>query len=1024
MRCFEYVTRPWPAALCLLLVGWLAAVAARADNLTFHPLTTAQGLSENSVTGAVQDHRGFLWLATRDGLNRYDGSGFRVFRNDPQQAGSLGSNYILSLTADGQGNVWVGTGGGLCRYLPLTERFVTYQASDSMGLTDNFIWAVFCDRRGRVWAGAETGVHLLDQKTGRFRLFTHADAGNVRRNSIRSIVQAADGRIWVGTGEGRISYVDERSGRLIPMPGWRPVGPVTALAAAPQGGLWVAIENNGLCFTDARGGPVRTYHHVAGQPGTLPTDAVRTLLIDGQERLWAGTTEGLCRLDAATQTFSVWQHRPGVARTLPSSNVITLYEDRLGLLWAGTEQGAASFEPRPNAFSQPVSQQETGPVWALAEDAGRRLWLGTESQGLIRLDPVTGQRVKYRHNPTDPTSLPEDFIRVVLPDRQGRLWVGTRSRGLAYLDPATGRFRRFRHNPADPTSLSDDNVRCVFQDQQERLWVGTEGGLNLLDPVTGRCAVYRNNPRDPQSLSSNYVRCVYQDSRGQMWVGVGGGGLCRFDPRTGRSRIYRADAADRSSLSSNFVRTMLEDSQGRLWLATEGGGLSCLLDAKTGRFRTFREPQGLPNDVIYGMLADDQGDLWLATNKGVARFNRRTLRFRTYDTRDGLPQDEFNAGAFCRRRDGTLLFGGGNGAVAFQPMAVRYNPAPPVVVFTGFRKFNRPVRLDTSITERRMLRLGPRDNFISIEFAALNYRLPDKNRFLYKLEGNDDKWIEAGNQHQATYTNLNPGSYTFRVRAANNDGVWNPTGASLSVIVGPPWYQTWWFRILASWVVFGLLFAAYRIRVSQLLALERVRHNIARDLHDDMGSTLSSISILSQLARNHQQRNNQEQAGILMEQIGDSSRRMLDSMDDIVWAINPAHDSMEAVTARMRSFASDVLEARGIDFLFKVAPEVLEQRLPMRARREFFLLFKEAVNNLAKYSKAEMAIIRLDYENRHLVLRVEDDGVGFDVTAPAQGGGNGMTNMRSRAAAIRATLDIDTAPGKGTKMQVRVPLRR
>ncbi|GAA4371585.1 hypothetical protein GCM10023186_00150 [Hymenobacter koreensis] len=1012
--------------LGLWCAWWLAALAAQGQDVTFHSLTTAQGLSENSVQCAVQDRRGFMWLGTQDGLNRYDGSGFRVFRNDPQQAGTLSSNFILALAADAQGSVWVGTGGGgLCRYEPLTDRFITYQTSDSAGLTDNFVRAVFCDRRGRVWAGAGTGLHLLNPATGRFQLFSHADSrtDKPRRNSIWSIAQAADGRVWVGTGEGRISYADERTGRLVPLANWEAQNPVLALAATPHNSLWVGVENAGLYQVDLRSGRSAGFHHVPEQPGTLPADAVRALLIDTQQRLWVGTTAGISRLDAATNTFVSWRHQPGRARTLPNDRVLTLYEDRLGLLWVGTEQGLASFEPRSNVFSQPLPQHETGAVWALAEDAARRLWVGTQNEGLIRLDPVTDQRVRYRHNPSDPTSLPENFVRVVLPDRQGRLWVGTQGHGLAYLDPATGRFRRYRHNPADPTSLSDDNVRCVYEDRQGRLWVGTEGGLNLLDPLTGRCAVYRNDPRDPRTLSSNYVRCVYQDRNGQLWVGVGGGGLCRFDPRTGHSRIYRADPTDPTSLSSNFVRSMLEDAQGRLWLATEGGGLCCLLDADTGRFQTFREPQGLPNDVVYGMLADGQQNLWLATNKGIARFTPRTRRFRTYDTRDGLAQDEFNAGAFCRRLDGTLLFGGENGVVAFKPTAVRYNPAPPVVVFTGFRKFNRPARLDTSITERRQLRLGPRDNFISIEFAALNYRLPDKNRFLYKLEGNDEKWIEAGNQHQATYTNLPPGHYTFRVRAANNDGVWNPSGAALSVVVEPPWYQTWWFRILASWVVFGLLFAAYRIRVSQLLALERVRHNIARDLHDDMGSTLSSISILSQLARNHQQRNNTEQAGALLEQIGDSSRRMLDSMDDIVWAINPAHDSMEAVTSRMRSFASDVLEARGIDFIFKVAPEVLEQRLPMRARREFFLLFKEAVNNLAKYSKAEMAAIRLEYENRHLVLRVEDDGVGFDVTAPAQGGGNGMTNMRSRAAAIKAKLEIETAPGQGTKLQVRVPLK-
>jgi ligand-binding sensor domain-containing protein/signal transduction histidine kinase len=1026
----KYFVRWQPAKLSLffllLLACWPAGSAA-AQNLTFRTLSAQQGLSENTVYAVAQDRHGFLWMGTQDGLNRYDGASFRIFHSDPQAEGALGSSFIQALSAGKTGGMWVATGGGgLAFYDPLTERFRSYGMGQGPGsLANDFVWSVLCDRQGRVWAGTDGGLNLLDPKTGRFQLFRHAPSisTSVRANTIRAISQTSDGRVWVGTGEGRISSVDVAGGRLEPLANWSPGNPIRSLASTPTGGLWAASDKAGLCFIDLVRNQRTHFHHEPQRPGSLPTNDVNAVFVDQQERVWVGTQLGLCRYDAAVNYFTTWQHQPNAQHSLPTNKVVSLYQDHSGLLWAGTDQGVVSFEPGANAFTQPVPVRFTGPVWAIAQDAANRLWIGTESNGLLCHDPATGRVSTYRATANDPQALPEDFIRALLPDRTGRLWVGTKSRGLAYLDPATGRFRRFRHNPADPTSLSDDNVRCVYEDRQGRIWVGTEGGLNLIDPVSGRCAVYRHDPRDPLSISSPYIRCVFQDSKGRLWVGVGGGGLSQFDSRTGHCRTFRADRTDPQSLSSGYVRCMLEDKQGRLWLGTEGGGLACLVDAEKGHFRVYREPQGLPNNVIYGMVADAQDNLWMATNKGIARLTPSTGRFRTYDMRDGLPQDEHNAGAYWRGRDGRLFFGGGNGIVAFQPSAVRFNAVPPPVVLTGFRKFNRWATLDTSITASRQLTIAPRENFFSIEFAALNYRLSDKNRFAYKLENFNEKWIDAGSQRQATYTNLDPGTYTFRVRAANNDGVWNNVGASLRLIVEPPWYQTWWFRILASWLVFGLLFLAYRVRVSQLLALERVRHNIARDLHDDMGSTLSSISILSQLARTHQQRGNAEQSSQLLDQIGDSSRRMLDSMDDIVWAINPAHDSMESVTSRMRSFASDVLEARGIDFIFKVAPEVTEHRLPMRARREFFLLFKEAVNNLAKYSRAEFASIKLDYDNRCLVLRVEDDGVGFDPQAPAQGGGNGMTNMRSRAAAIKAKLTIDTAPGEGTRMELRVPLK-
>jgi signal transduction histidine kinase len=422
------------------------------------------------------------------------------------------------------------------------------------------------------------------------------------------------------------------------------------------------------------------------------------------------------------------------------------------------------------------------------------------------------------------------------------------------------------------------------------------------------------------------------------------------------------------------------------------------------------------------MLEDAQGSLWVSTNKGIARFIPRTGQFHTFDVRDGLVQNEFNAGACHQGRSGRFYFGGVSGLVVFRPGEVRTNTVPSPVVLTDFRKLNQTVALDSTITERRVIRLKPRDYLFILEFAALNFRRPDQNRYKYRLENNDPTWIDAGNRREAYYTNLDPGTYTLRVRATNNDGIVSQLAMPLTIVVEPPWYQTWWFRVLGSWGVFGVLFFAYRVRVRQLLAMERVRHGIARDLHDDMGSTLSSISILSQLARDHQQHQRPEQANRLLEQIGDSSRRMLDAMDDIVWAINPAHDSLDDVTARMRRFASEILESRGIDFTFRVAPSVQGLRLDMQARREFFLLFKEAVNNLAKYAQAGQAAITLSYQRHQLILTVKDDGVGFDPKAPAQGGGNGMANMQARAAALKGKLSIQTAPGQGTRLELSLPL--
>ncbi len=1036
-------------AVAVLRASPVRAAGAPPDALRFKRLTTAEGLSENATYCLLQDRTGFLWVGTQDGLNRYDGTGFRIFPPNPRNARALASGFILALAEERRtGHLWVGTGGGgLSRYDPATERFRTWRATGQPGgLASDFVRAVFVDRAGRVWVGTENGLCRYEPRTGAFVTYPHllapGERPDARHQSVRALTQGPDGTLWVGTGDGHLNRVDERRDLLLTA--WQPPAtPLTAGGPGPDVGqraittllfdhawrLWLGTEGAGLRAYEPATGRIRTYlpappnttsppHHLTT---VLPSATIHCLLRDHAGTLWVGTAGGLSRFDDLTGTFRTIRHNPGFPNTsLPDDGVQSLWQDRCGLLWVATEGGLASFTDQPGAFAQ-LGPLLTG-AWAVAAAAPvGSLWLGTEEAGLLRLMPGAAPEPVPL---TAPGQHPL-FIRALAPDRAGGVWVGTQSSGLRHYDPATGRVRTLRHDPTQPVSLVDDYVRGLLLDRSGTLWVGTEGGLSALDPRTGLGPAFRHDPADAASLPSDYVRQTLEDRRGRLWIATGGGGLALLDSaRRGRFTTFR-HGPQPTTLAADFVRVIHQDQRGTLWLGTEGGGLCRLDDARPpGRFTTFDQRRGLPSNVVYGILEDGAGFLWLSTNKGVARFDPRTGAVRRYDTRDGLPRDEFNAGAFLRTpADGRCYFGGPAGLTGFHPDSLRPNALVPPVVVTGLRLFNQPLALDSALSVRRALRLRPNENFLTFEFAALNFRLPDKNRYSYRLEGlPGDRWIDAGNRHEAPFTNLPPGEYTFRVRAANNDGLWNQQGAAVRVLIPPPWHGTWWFRFGLLLGGVGLLWLAYRARVQQLLALERVRHGIARDLHDDMGSTLSSISILSQVAGDHHRHGRTEQVAQLLGQIGESSHRMLDSMDDIVWAINPAHDSLEDVTTRMRRFASDVLETRDIDFSFTVAEAVLPLRLEMRARREFFLLFKEAVNNLAKYARCQQATIALTLEHRHLVLRVHDDGIGFDPRAPAQGGGNGMANMRTRAAALRAHLDLDTAPGQGTRFTLRVPV--
>ena len=1001
--------RSWWAALLLLLA---LAETGRAQAPAGRHLTIADGLTSNTVQCLAQDAQGFLWLGTQDGLSRYDGRGFRAFRADARRVGSLPSNFVRALAPDARrGGLWVGTGTGLSYYDPRTERFHPIAADSGQTY---FVNALLLDARGRVWLGTENGLWGYDPARRRLRRYRHAAPGvaasAARHAAVRALARDAAGTLWAGTGEGQLCRFDTAAQALRPEPRYLPPSsaPISALAGAPGGGVWVGTEGGSLCLLTPAG-PARAWWPAGpGRP------AVRGLWTDAQGTTWVGTAAELVAW-AAGQEAAL----PPVRRL--AGEVLALAPDRAGQLWVGSNAGVRCLDVRPSAFGRLPAGAVLGPVWAVAATPGA-LWLGTEQQGLLALDPRTGTVTeRLRHQPARPASLASDFVRCVLPDAAGGLWVGTQAQGLDYRPAGAAGFRHFRHAAARPGSLADDFVRCLYRDPLDgRLWVGTEGGLCRLDDAArGEFTTYRQEAGRPGGLPNNFVRCVLRDHAGRLWVGTGGGGLCRLDdPIAGRFTTFRASAHDARSLPSNFVRALALDAAGRLWVGTEGGGLCRLDDAAAGRFTTFGEAQGFPNDVVYGLLPDSATrTLWASTNRGLARLDPATDQLTAFDARDGLPQDEYNAGAACAGPGGRLYFGGPEGVVGFRAAALR-PPAPPPVLLTGLRRLNQPVALpDTAVGQRRLLRLSPRDYVFTLEFTALDLRRADRAPLLYQLEGFDPDWLAAGPRREATYTNLDPGRYTFRVRAMGA-----PAGAALQVVVAPPWYRTGWFRGLMLGALGLAGWLAYRLRVRQLLALEQVRHRIARDLHDDMGSTLSSISILSALARQHQLAQRPAQAADLLGQIGDSSRRMLDAMDDIVWTINPAHDGLADVTARMRALASELLEARGVALVFAADPAVAALRLPMDSRREFFLFYKEALNNLAKYAHCHQATVALTYAEGHLHLLVADDGVGFDPAAAPLGGGHGLPNLRARAAALRGHFTLATAPGQGTTVRLRVPL--
>ena len=834
--------RTHPAARRLIrLIGTLVlvlSVAALADaqgqNVRFRHLSVEHGLSQEAVHAVLQDSQGLIWFGTQDGLNRYDGYDITVFNHSPRDPTSLSGGWIWSLFEDSQSNLWVGTdGGGLNRFLPSRqafERFVN-DPSDPSSLSHDSIRVIYEDRAGMLWIGTDGGgLNRLDPNTRRFTRFAHdpSNPASLSNDRVRTITEDASGALWIGTDGGGINILNSAAGNFRHLrhndgvPHSLGDDRVRVIRDTADGSIWVGTYEHGLDRFDTETGQF-THFRATEDRRSLADDLVRDLFEDSTGRLWVATDGGLSTWVAETHSFNSYVHDPSEPTSLSDDRVNAIIEDRGGVLWIGTYNGANRWNLAMSAIALYRADQDganglnSNIITAFTEDSLDRIWVGTYGGGLSRLDPSSDQMTSFRHDPDDPGSLGDDRVMALFTDDDDRVWIGTRSDGLDRFDPATGRFTHFRHDPEDPRSLSWNEVTVITGDRFGTIWVGTyRGGLNRFDPATGGFAHYRHDPDNTASLGSDSVLALHEDETGALWIGTDGAGLSRYDRRSGTFSHYRHDSADDASLGSDTAWAIHQDRRGGFWIGTQGGGLS-YWDAQNRRahrptFRRYLRDDGLPSSVVYGILEDDDDNIWFSTSRGLTRLHAPSGRVKNYDFTHGLQGNEFNFAAQFRSRDGRMFFGGSNGFNAFHPDQVRDNQHAPPVILTEFLKFNEPVPVETPI------RLTYRDSVIGFEVAALDFTAPERNQYRHKLEGFDKAWNELGDQRNITYTNLEPGEYTLRVQAANNDGLWNEEGLSLALVVGTPPWLAWWAIVLYVLCAAGAVMAIVR---RQMRTLER-----------------------------------------------------------------------------------------------------------------------------------------------------------------------------------------------------------
>ncbi len=838
---------------------WLSSLPARpAASLSFDHLTLEDGLSQSVVSAIAQDPTGFLWLATQDGLNRFDGYRFRIFRNDPNDPTSLSTNFITSLAVDGRGQLWVGTNAGLDRYDPARENFDHFvgRPGDTQALSSSAITALAVEGADALWVGTAAGLNRLDLETLKVKQYL-ADPTRpnpLTNNAITALFLDSQAKLWVGSGQG-MDQLDPQTDVIrhyLPQPDdpTSLVGPAVAgIAEDARGGIWVATAT-GLSRLDRASGRFTNYVHDPNDPTSLSSSVVTSVQRDASGTMWFGTNVGgLNRWTPGRSGFDRFVHNPRDPTSLANDAVFPIFQDSAGILWFGTFGGGVDrYDPRKAKFvhlrriPDQSGSLSSNLVWSILRDQEQGLWVATNDGGLNHARQGEGEFTHYRNDPEDPSTLASDQLWRVYQDRAGGIWVGT-SVGMDRFQPDD---RTFEHLAVPP-------VFSILEDSQDRFWLGTiGGGLLLYDRLSGSSQAYTLDPADPNSLSSNFVTTMVEDADGVLWLGTFGTGLDAFDPETGRFRHFVVAPRDPNSLPNNTILSLLLDRQGTLWVGTAGG--LARMDPATRTFKTYRITDGLPNEVINAMLEDDEGALWLTTNLGMSRFNPATETFENYDVSDGLQSAEFNQSSAAKGQLGEMYFGGINGVNVFHPQSLGANEFVPPVVLTDFQLFNETVPigngspLEQSITHTRQIELPYTDDFLGFEYAALHFSSPEENRYAYMMEGFDGGWNEVGDRRFANYTGIPPGEYVFRVRGSNSDGVWNDEGASVQLSIVPPFWQTGWFIVLSVALVVGTVIGAVSLR---LRIVENQRRELARQVVErtaELRETLGQLQTAKEAA--------------------------------------------------------------------------------------------------------------------------------------------------------------------------------
>ncbi|NLP10736.1 histidine kinase [bacterium] len=812
----------WFALFLLVAMQGSGSDAEAGSQPRFIHFNSDQGLSHSKVNCITQDSHGFLWIGTNEGLCRYDGISFVPLRWKPVDPQGISAPLVRALHADRQGRLWIGTESGGLDCLYTSTMRIEHMAVDSTDSAAQQIGhdvnAIIENQAGGLWLATNRGLGHFDPVQKKYTTYLPAEltSSPVRLITVNVVLQDRDGILWLGTLASGLWRFDPREKHFTCYrhdprnPSSLGDNDIRSLYQDSAGRLWIGTNLGGLNLYHPAD---RSFEHIAINPNNPESTTIRALLEDGPDHLLLGNRSGMYRLHLRTGVYERYEHDPNDPQALSHNSVQYLYRDFDGDLWIGTRDGLNYLNQQSNLFDHIQARSNDNRflnnkvVYALLQDRRGDIWFGTEEGGINRLRHDTGRFTYYKHEPNNPRSLSANNIKALVIDRKGDIWAGTFRGGLNVLHVRSGQCTLYRHTPGAANSPPSDDILTLLADREGDIWIGTtDAGLGVYNHRADR---FERWPTDDHVCRYTLISALMQDRGGAIWIGSDHGRLGRLDKKTRAFEEYRL--IEQNALAVE-VRVVFQDRAGEIWAGTLGAGLFHL-QPESGQIRRYSERDGLPGNVVYGILEDDQGRLWLSTTEGLVRFDPAYGQSITFTKENGLQSNQFCYNAYLKSRDGKMYFGGINGVTAFSPQRIKQKEKSPAVVLTGLRVNNKPVQigaedglLKKTITDTDHLRLSHRHSVFSIEFAALNYAVSSKNRYQYKMEGFDLDWNDIGHQHVATYTNLNPGEYTLRVKAANCDGVWNETGTSLRITITPPMWKTWWAKII------GLLLLGFIVK--------------------------------------------------------------------------------------------------------------------------------------------------------------------------------------------------------------------